>query len=26
VVKVIDLEKGKLFFHPMEGLLDDTAL
>ena len=25
VVKVINLEEGKLIFHPMEGLLDDTA-
>ena len=26
VVKVINLEEGKLIFHPMEGLLDDAAL
>ena len=25
VVKVINLEEGKLIFHPMEGLFDDTA-
>ena len=26
VVKIIDLEAGKLIFHPVEGLLEDTPI